>query len=103
VPEVLGLERMRTPSVDMPDGNHGEIFMRLLRPCTQQRPELNLVPERGVKAEAYRRGRARTDGFLAPEGHFRGHGEWSETDGALMAVDITSHDRDAEKLKDYAD
>ena len=24
----------------------------------------------------------------------RGHGNWSEADGALMAVEITSHDRD---------
>jgi Uma2 family endonuclease len=29
--------------------------------------------------------------------HFRGHGEWSETDGALMAVEITSHDRDTDQ------
>ncbi|MEU8971822.1 hypothetical protein AB0D11_21555 [Streptomyces monashensis] len=73
-----------------------------LKRMRKQRPELNLAPERGVKAEAYRKGRARTDGFLAPEGHFGGHGEWSETDGALMAIDITSHDRDTGKLKDYA-
>ncbi|MFJ9867280.1 Uma2 family endonuclease [Streptomyces sp. NPDC101165] len=78
----------------MPDGNHCEIFMWLLRQCMQQRPELNLVPERGVKTEAYRKGRAITDGFLAPRGHFKGHGNWSPADGALMAVEITSHDRD---------
>jgi Uma2 family endonuclease len=40
------------------------------------------------------KGRAITDGFLAPVDHFRGHGNWSEADGALMAVEITSHDRD---------
>ena len=27
-------------------------------------------------------------------GHFRGDGEWSDADGALMAVEITSPDRD---------
>ncbi|MFE0254608.1 Uma2 family endonuclease [Streptomyces sp. NPDC059010] len=95
-PETVRLEYIngKVEVKAMPDGNHGEIFMWLLRQCMQQRPELNLMPERGVKAEAYRKGRAITDGFLAPVGHFRGHGNWSETDGALMAVEITSHDRD---------
>jgi Uma2 family endonuclease len=98
-PETVRLEYINGKVVvkAMPDGNHGEIFMWLLRQCMQQRPELNLVPERGVKAEAYRKGRARTDGFLAPVGHFKGHGEWSEADGALMAVEITSHDRDTDQ------
>ncbi|MEU9284098.1 Uma2 family endonuclease [Streptomyces sp. NPDC048275] len=81
----------------MPDGNHTSIFMWLLRQCMQQRPELDLAPERGVKAEAYRKGRARTDGTLAPVDRFRGDGEWSETDGVLMAVEITSHDRDTDQ------
>ncbi|OIJ97933.1 hypothetical protein BIV25_13610 [Streptomyces sp. MUSC 14] len=98
-PETVRLEYINGNVVvkAMPDGNHGEIFMWLLRQCMQQRPELNLMPERGVKAESYRKVRARTDGFLAPEGHFKGHGEWSETDGALMAVEITSHDRDTDQ------
>jgi hypothetical protein len=69
----------------------------------QQRPELNLLPERGVKAEAYRKGRAITDGFLAPVGHFKGHGNWSDTDGALMAVEITSHDRDSTTVSVYSE
>jgi len=81
----------------MPDGNHREIFMWLLRECMQQRPDLNLVPESGVKAEAYRKGRARTDGSLAPVGHYKGHGEWSNPNGTLMAVEITSHDRDTNR------
>jgi Uma2 family endonuclease len=81
----------------MPEGNHTSIFMWLLRQCMQQRPDLDLAPERGVKAEAYRKGRARTDGFLAPVDHFSVDGEWSETDGALMAVEITSHDRDTDQ------
>ncbi|WP_257233787.1 Uma2 family endonuclease [Streptomyces sp. JV178] len=98
-PETVRLEYVSGKVVvkAMPDGNHGEIFMWLLRQCMQQRPELNLMPERGVKAEAYHKGRALTDGFLAPEGHFRGHGNWSDPDGALMAVEITSHDRDTDR------
>ncbi|KPI24433.1 protein of unknown function DUF820 [Actinobacteria bacterium OK074] len=98
-PETVRLEYIngKLEVKAVPDGNHGEIFMWLLRQCMQQRPELNLMPERGIKAEAYRKGRARTDGFLAPVGHFKGHREWSETDGALMAVEITSHDRDTDQ------
>ncbi|MFE7275095.1 Uma2 family endonuclease [Streptomyces sp. NPDC057623] len=95
-PETVRLEYIngKVEVKAVPDGNHGEIFMWLLRQCMLQRPELNLMPERGVKAEAYRKGRAITDGFLAPEGHFKGHGNWSAADGALMAVEITSRDRD---------
>ncbi|MEV2216490.1 Uma2 family endonuclease [Streptomyces sp. NPDC050997] len=98
-PETVRLEYIngKVEVKAMPDGNHTSIFMWLLRQCMQQRPDLDLAPERGVKAEAYRRGRARTDGFLAPVDHFSGDGEWSETDGALMAVEITSHDRDTDQ------
>lgn len=77
-----------------PDGTHSSILMWLLRQCMRQRPDLNLVPWSGVKAEANRKGRARADGALAPVDHFRGHGEWSDPDGILMAVEITSHDWD---------
>ncbi|MBZ9644823.1 Uma2 family endonuclease [Streptomyces sp. PSKA30] len=98
-PETVRLEYIngKLEVKAMPDGNHGSIFMWLLRQCLLQRPDLDLMPERGVKAEAYRKGRARTDGFLAPVDHFRGHGEWSDPDGALMALEITSHDRDTNK------
>ncbi|MGW2385431.1 Uma2 family endonuclease [Streptomyces lincolnensis] len=95
-PETVRLEYINGKVVvkAMPDGKHTSIFMWLLRQCMQHRPDLDLAPERGVRAEAYRKGRARTDGFLAPVDHFVGDGEWSEADGALMAVEITSHDRD---------
>jgi Uma2 family endonuclease len=95
-PETVRLEYIngKLEVKAMPDGNHTSIFMWLLRQCMQQRPELDLAPERGVKAEAYRKGRARTDGFLAPVDHFRRDGEWSDPDGSLMAVEITSRDRD---------
>jgi hypothetical protein len=81
----------------MPDGNHSEIFMWLLEQCMQQRPDLRLYHERGLRSEAYRKGRARTDGILVRRGHFKGHGEWSASDGVLMVVEITSHDRDTDQ------
>jgi Uma2 family endonuclease len=95
-PETVRLEYIngKLEVKAMPDGNHRSIFMWLLRQCMQHRPDLDLVPESGVKAEAYRKGRARTDGTLVPVDHFRGDGEWSDPDGSLMAVEITSRDRD---------
>jgi Uma2 family endonuclease len=83
--------------------------MWLLRQCMEQRPGLSLYPGSGVKSEAYRRGRARTDGVLAPRGHFKNHGEWSDPDGILMAVEITSrhpdtnHRRRVDKPIGYAE
>ncbi|MFI6370907.1 Uma2 family endonuclease [Streptomyces sp. NPDC050546] len=98
-PETVRLEYIngKLEVKAMPDGNHREIFMWLLRQCLMQRPDLNLVPESGVKAEAYRKGRARTDGTLAAVDRFKGDGEWSDPDGSLMAVEITSHDRDTDQ------
>ncbi|MGW1197656.1 Uma2 family endonuclease [Streptomyces sp. NPDC002536] len=74
------------------DGSHGTVVMWLLRQCLQSRPDLNLVPGRGLKVGKDRNGRARPDGVLAPVGHFVGHGEWSDPDGVLMAVEVTSTD-----------
>ncbi|WNZ10598.1 Uma2 family endonuclease [Streptomyces sp. 11x1] len=98
-PETVRLEYIngKVEVKAMPDGNHRSIFMWLLRQCMQHRPDLDLVPESGVKGEAYRKGRARTDGTLVPVDHFRGDGEWSNPDGTLMAVEITSHDRDTDQ------
>ncbi|MFF1680825.1 Uma2 family endonuclease [Streptomyces sp. NPDC058256] len=81
----------------MPDGNHGSIVMWLLKRCMQLRPELELYPEQGLKVEGYRKGRARPDGALVPEGYFVGKGEWAEPNGVLMVVEVTSHDRDADQ------
>jgi len=98
-PETVRLEfingKLEVKAV--PDGNHREIFVWLQEQCMQHRPDLRVYGESGVKAEAYRRGRARTDGAVARKGHFKGHGEWSDTDGILMAVEITSHDRDTDR------
>ncbi|MFD1660352.1 Uma2 family endonuclease [Streptomyces caeni] len=93
----------------MTDGNHGAIIMWLLRRCIQARPELDLNPLQGLKAEAYRKGRALPDGVLAPIDHFVGQGDWADPDGVLMAVEITSYDSDThnrdrvEKPRGYAE
>ncbi|MFD4259757.1 Uma2 family endonuclease [Streptomyces sp. NPDC058534] len=75
------------------DGNHDQIIAWLQRLCMQHRPELWLYVDRGVKVEGYRKGRARPGGVLAPYGYPKGHGDWSDAEGVLMAVEVTSHDR----------
>ncbi|AWT44541.1 MULTISPECIES: Uma2 family endonuclease [Streptomyces] len=91
------------------NGNHGEIAMWLVFQCKQARPELTLNTTQGLKVEAYRKGRARPDGVLAPVGHFAGKGDWADPDGVLMAVEITSYDADThnrdriEKPRAYAE
>jgi Uma2 family endonuclease len=81
----------------VPDGDHNEIVMWLQEQCMQHRPDLRLYGERGLKAESYRKGRVRPDGSLAPRGHFKGHGEWSDPDGVLMTVEVTSFDLDTDR------
>ncbi|MFE7954220.1 Uma2 family endonuclease [Streptomyces sp. NPDC057413] len=95
-PETVRLEFVHGKVLvkPMPDGNHSEIYMWLLERCMQARPDLRLHPERGLKTEAYRKGRARADAVLVPKGSLRGRGEWSEAEGVLMAVEITSYDSD---------
>ncbi|MEU9626225.1 Uma2 family endonuclease [Streptomyces luteogriseus] len=95
-PETVRLEYIngKLEVKAMPDGNHREIFVWLQEQCMQHRPDLRVYGESGVRTEAYRKGRARTDGAVALKGHFKGHGEWSASNGILMAVEITSHDRD---------
>ncbi|MGW1877805.1 Uma2 family endonuclease [Streptomyces sp. NPDC001975] len=92
------------------NGSHGEIAMWLVFHCKQARPDLTLNPTgRGLKVEAYRRGRAKPDAVLAPTGHFNGKGDWAGPEGVLMAVEITSYDSDThnrdrvEKPKAYAE
>lgn len=90
------------------NGNHGAITMWLIRQCMRARPELDLNPLQGLKVEAYRQGRARPDGVLAPVDHFVGQGDWADPHGVLMAVEITSYDSDThnrdrvEKPRAYA-
>jgi hypothetical protein len=45
----------------VPDGDHGEIVLWLLRRCIQQRPEPNLYLERGLGIEKYRGHLTRAD------------------------------------------
>lgn len=98
-PETVRLEFIngKLEVKPMPDGDHGAIIMWLLRVCMQQNPELALYPEQGLKAEQYRKGRARPDGALAPLDHFVGQGEWADPDGVLMTVEVTSHARDTDR------
>ncbi|MER7739441.1 Uma2 family endonuclease [Streptomyces sp. NPDC096538] len=91
------------------NGNHGAIIMWLVRQCMQARPELDLSPVQGLKVESYRKGRALPDAVLAPVAHFAGQGDWADTEGVLMTVEVTSfdsdtHDRDrVEKPQAYAE
>jgi Uma2 family endonuclease len=96
-PETVTLEFIngRIEEKHVPDGNHREIVRWLQKRCMQHRPDLWLYgADCGLKVEAYRKGRARPDGVLAPDGHFAGDGEWSDSDGVLMAVEVTSFDGD---------
>jgi hypothetical protein len=45
----------------VPDGDHGEIVLWLLRRCIQQRPEPNLYLERGLGNGKYRGHLTRAD------------------------------------------
>jgi len=96
-PETVRLEFINGKVVvkPMPDGNHSEIVAWLQRVCMQHLPDLWLHAERGLKTESCRKGRARADGVLVPRGGLKGHGEWSDTGTALMAVEVTSWDADA--------
>ena len=98
-PETVRLEFIngRVVVKPMADGNHREIIAWLQRVCMQHRPDLWLHAESGLKTERYRKGRARADGVLVPVGGLKGHGEWSEAGGALMAVEITSYDADTDR------
>ncbi|MEU1181275.1 Uma2 family endonuclease [Streptomyces sp. NPDC005820] len=95
-PETVWLEFINGKVVVKPmaDGNHCEMIAWLQRVCMQYRPDLWLHSESGLKTERYRKGRARADGVLVPVGALKGQGEWSEADGALMAVEVTSYDSD---------
>ncbi|WP_405614418.1 Uma2 family endonuclease [Streptomyces sp. NBC_01508] len=97
-PEMVRLEFMngKVQVKPVPDGSHGEIVMWLLEQCMHQRPDLRLYPERGLKVDSYRKGRARPDGSLAPRENFVGQGEWAEPTEVLMAVEVTSHDTDTD-------
>ncbi|MFF4651976.1 Uma2 family endonuclease [Streptomyces sp. NPDC001380] len=81
----------------VPDGDHDEIVRWVMEHCMQQRPDLWLYPERGLKVEAYRKGHAKPDGALAPRGSFAGQGEWADADRVLMVLEVTSYDTDTDR------
>lgn len=81
----------------VPDGDHGRIVLWLARQCMQYRPELWLHVERGLAVQAYRSGRARPDGSLAPDDAFVGQGEWADPAPVLMVVEVTSYDSDTDQ------
>ncbi|MGW2558382.1 Uma2 family endonuclease [Streptomyces sp. NPDC001514] len=98
-PETVSLELIdgKLKVKPVPDGDHGEMILWLLRQCIQQRPELNLYPEQGLLVPTYRAGRAKPDGALAPVDYFAGHGEWADPAGVLMAVEVLSYDSDTDR------
>ncbi|MEW1722212.1 Uma2 family endonuclease [Streptomyces sp. NPDC093109] len=93
----------------LPDGDHGRIMQWLTRVCVRSCPELWLYPRQGLQVQAYRKGRARPDGSVAPSGAFVGQGEWADPAPVLMAVEVTSYDSDTdsrdrvEKPRAYAE
>ncbi|WP_040696646.1 Uma2 family endonuclease [Nocardia vinacea] len=93
----------------MPDGDHDRIIQWLIRVFLMFRPELFVTPERGLKIDRYRKGRARPDGVLADADAFVGQGEWADPESVLLAIEVTSDDRDTdrrdrhEKPRAYAD
>ncbi|MEU6662469.1 Uma2 family endonuclease [Streptomyces sp. NPDC046821] len=97
-PETVTLEFIngRIEVKQVADGDHNTIVQWLVRRCMQFRPDLDLYTGQGLKVGAYRQGRARPDGVLAPEAHFAGHGEWADPQGVLLAVEVTSYDSDTD-------
>ncbi|MFJ1752034.1 Uma2 family endonuclease [Kitasatospora sp. NPDC088134] len=81
----------------VPDGDHDEIIRWVMKQCMQQRPDLWLYPERGLRVETYRKGNAKPDGVLAPDGNFAGQGEWADPDQVVMVVEVTSYDSDTDR------
>ncbi|MCX5037802.1 Uma2 family endonuclease [Streptomyces coelicoflavus] len=81
----------------VPDGDHGRVIQWLTRICMQHRPDLWLDPTQGLVVEAYRGGRARPDGSLAPADAFVGQGEWADPAPVLMVVEVTSYDSDTDR------
>ncbi|WP_406331002.1 Uma2 family endonuclease [Streptomyces sp. NBC_00203] len=94
----------------MPDQRHRAVVMWLIRLFMQERPELALYPEQGLKVGAYRKGHASADAALAPLDHFIAQeGDWADPKGVPMVVEVTSRDRDTDrrdridKVRGYAE
>ncbi|MEU1374446.1 Uma2 family endonuclease [Streptomyces triculaminicus] len=98
-PETVRLEFIngRIEVRPLQDGNRAESVAYLQDAVWKLLPGMHLYPGRGLKVESGRAGRAIPDGVLAPEGLFRGHGEWSDPDGVLMVVEVTTRDTDTNR------
>ncbi|WP_199548308.1 Uma2 family endonuclease [Streptomyces sp. N35] len=83
----------------MTDGNHTEIIRWLQKQCMQSStdPWLYAGGDLGIEVETYRKGRAKPDAVLAPEGSFAGQGDWADAGSVLMAVEVTSYDSDTDR------
>jgi hypothetical protein len=79
-----------------PDGNRSEIIAWLQRLWVGRAPGPWLYAHRGLRTETDDLGRARPDGVLAPKRHFVGHGEWSDSVGVLMVVEVAAPDPDTD-------
>jgi Uma2 family endonuclease len=78
----------------VPDGNHDWILNWLLVTIMSLGGNLFLHQGRGLQVGAYRKGRARPDGVVAPMDAFLGCGEWAAPESVRMAVEVTSRDSD---------
>lgn len=94
------------------DGSHSEVIRWLQESCLRAADTglwLYGGGELGLRIEKYRKGRALPDAVLAPRGTFAGKGDWADTNGVLMTVEVTSYDADTrrrdrgEKPFGYAD
>ncbi|WP_194814035.1 Uma2 family endonuclease [Nocardia sp. XZ_19_385] len=81
----------------VPDGDHREIIRWIARQILPIRGELWLYAELELKVQAYRNGRAKADGVLAPDESFAGQQEWVDPAPALMVLEVTSYDSDTDR------
>ncbi|MEU2265670.1 Uma2 family endonuclease [Streptomyces olindensis] len=77
----------------MTDGNHSEVIRRLQECFLMAGTGLWLDGggELGLRIE---KGRVLPDAVLAPRGTFAGTGDWADTKGVVMTVEVTSYDAD---------
>ncbi|WP_137989132.1 Uma2 family endonuclease [Streptomyces vilmorinianum] len=98
-PESLHVELIngRLIVTPAPDGDHDENVMSVGDQVRAHDPGLRVYQERGLAVPAYRAGRARVDGAVAPAGYFRGQPSWSDPSGVLLVIEVTSgREADAE-------
>lgn len=79
------------------DVHHAEVVRWIARRILPTRGELWLNQGLDIKVEAYRNGRARPDGLLAPDDAFTEQdGNWADPEPVLMVLEVTSYDRDTD-------